>query len=134
MSTLTTTYSKCDDNHVVQFVGINEGDVLNFKGCFIELATYTEKDDEGNVLNTYENKPVVHFKDGAIIGLSKLTTHFENGKPVRTSIGELVKGRTKKEVEAQLTKLDVWVCSAVTEAVTKTGARTKEYTFEKYEG
>ena len=135
MSTLISTFQSCDDNKLVQLIAIQEGDILDFKGCDIILATYTEIKDDGTQGTVYADRPVVQFGDGSQIGLPKLTTHFENGKPVRTAIGELVKGRTKKDVTAQLRKLGKWICTNVNpDAVTKTGEKTKEYTFEKYEG
>ena len=135
MSTLVSEFRSCEDNKVVQLIAIQEGDIIDFKGSEIILATYTEIKDDGTVGAVYSDKPVVQFKDGSQIGLSKLTTKFENGKPTRTPIGELVKGRTKKDVVAQLQKLGKWVCSNVnSDALTKSGEKTKEYTFEKYEG
>ena len=133
MATLITEVSNRSDDNAVKLIPIKQGDIIDFKGCDIILATYEEVED-GEVLNRIEDKPVVQFKDGSLIGLSKLTTKWVYGKPTRTPIGELVTGRTKREVIAQLQKLGKWKCTARTEVVTTKGFKTKEYTFEKVEG
>jgi hypothetical protein len=135
MSTLISEFKSCDDNKLVQLISVQEGDILDFKDCDIILATYKEVDDDGKIVAVYEDRPVVKFKDGSQIGLSKLTTHFVDSKPVRTKIGERVKGRTKKDVVKDLRKLGKWKCTHINpNATTKTGEKTKEYTFEEVEG